>query len=84
MLNQNKTFLLESTLRDPRLHGRNQRDKRILFLRNLLLLGLAFMAMVAAMGLFIPLVLDAAERETEWRKERLCRIYEVCDPKAGP
>lgn len=46
-----------------------------------LLLFTILTAFVAAM---VPVVLDGIEREDQWRKERLCRIYGVCDPKAGP
>lgn len=84
MLNHDKSFILESTCRDPRLHGRTQREKRILFLRNLILTGLAFVAMVGIMAALIPVVLDAAEREAQWRAERLCKQGYYCDPKAGP
>lgn len=33
---------------------------------------------------FMPLVFDGIEKEDAWRKDRLCRIYEVCTPEQGP
>lgn len=33
---------------------------------------------------FMLLAVDAIDRESAWREERLCRIYGVCDPHAGP
>ena len=44
--------------------------------------GGAFFALVAFV--FIPLAVDAAEREAKGRAENLCAVYGVCDPKAGP
>lgn len=37
-----------------------------------------------ALSAITPVVLDAAEREQQWRADRLCRQGYYCDPKAGP
>lgn len=33
---------------------------------------------------FMLLAVDAIDKEAAWREERLCRIYGVCNPNAGP
>lgn len=64
--------------------GRTRRANRIKILRNLFIGAFAFMAFVAVLGLLVPFVLDAAERESQWRADRLCQQGYFCDPKAGP
>lgn len=61
-----------------------RRRKRIKALRNAIIALLAFVVATLLLAALVPAVLDAMERESQWRQERLCRIYEVCDPKAGP
>lgn len=33
---------------------------------------------------FVHLALDAALVEDDWRADRLCRHYDICDPTRGP
>ena len=61
-----------------------RRRKRIKALRNVILGLVAFGVFTLLLAALVPAVLDAAERESQWREERLCRIYDICDPKAGP
>lgn len=62
----------------------HQRRQRIIFIRNVFIAAFAFIGFVAALSVVIPFVLDAAEREAQWRAERLCEQGYYCDPKAGP
>lgn len=52
--------------------------KFIVFL-NIIVWGALFLY-----GVFLPHVLDRLEGERVARAEYMCRIYDVCDPKAGP
>lgn len=61
-----------------------RRRKRIKALRMVIYAVLAFVVATLVMAALVPAVLDAMERESQWRQERLCRIYDICDPKAGP
>ncbi len=68
------------TYQTPAQRRRASRNK---FLRNVFYALAAFFAFVCLLSVLIPAVLDAAERESQWREERLCRIYQVCDPKGN-
>lgn len=77
-----KSYILETTVREPRFQNRRGRIRG--WLKKLAVCALVFLLAVGALRLLIPAVIDAADREAAWREDRLCRIYGVCDPKAGP
>jgi len=51
--------------------------------RALRYIGAAAVLFALIIG-FMLLAVDAIDREAAWREERLCRIYGVCNPNAGP
>lgn len=70
----------------PILHAHHQRtwsqgNGRIR--RALCYIGAAAVLFALIIG-FMLLAVDAIDKEAAWREERLCRIYGVCNPNAGP
>lgn len=51
--------------------------------RTLRYIGAAAVLFALMIG-FMLLAVDAIDKESAWREERLCRIYGVCNPNAGP
>ena len=41
------------------------------------------LVLILAARFIIPMVFDAAEREAQWRAERICKSHGVCDTKRG-
>lgn len=65
--------------------AKRRKRQRITALIKKFVLACLLGAMIAGGSVgFMILLLNAADKEAGWRQERLCRIYEICDPKAGP
>lgn len=45
---------------------------------------LAIIACAGFLVWFANAALDAMVAESEWRADRMCRIYDICDPTRGP
>lgn len=46
--------------------------------------ALLFLAVGIPLGVgFWVLVFDAMEKEAQWRADRMCRIYDICDARRG-